>query len=242
MCRILKNELKDGWIMNYKQLSEEAKMKAIETAYTKVQEDMIDWEDEMERMKGTTINYYLSEYHCNNGELDWSYEYNKVHLSSEKLEFDLLSMLKNKEHLLDIWEQLLAISGEYSEICVSISPRNTAVSFTEDYEWEDLEKKLAYIEKYAAEYDVNVDKYIIPVMFGADVREFEELQAEFEQIYKGNGQKIADYVLKQAEEMLGKIKKGIEAQMEHLESEEYVKWVLENNDHNFDFNESGEML
>ncbi|MED2737244.1 hypothetical protein [Bacillus toyonensis] len=228
--------------MKYKLLSEEAKMKAIETAYGKVQEDMIDWEYEMERMKGTTINNYLSEYHCNNGELNWSYEFSKVFLSSEKLEFDLLLMLKQQEHLLDIWKQILDISGEYSEICVSISPRNIAVSFTEDYEWEDLEKKLKYMEKYAAEYGVNVDKYIVPVMFGAKVEEFEELQAEFEKIYKGNGQKIAEYVLKQAEEMLGKIKKGIEDQMEHLESEEYVKWVLENNEHSFDFYESGEML
>ncbi|MGN5650810.1 hypothetical protein [Bacillus sp. Brlt_9] len=228
--------------MNYSQLSEEAKKKAIETAYAKVQEEMIDWEDEMERMKGTTINYYLSEYHSNNGELNWSIEHNKVLLSSEKLEFDIPSMLKNKKDLLEIWEQIIDISGEYYEIAVSLSPRNTAVSFTEDYDWDDLEKKLKYMEKYGPEYGVDVDKYMIPVMFGADIEGFEDLKAEFEKILKGNGQKVADYVLKQVEEMLEKIKNGIEAQIEYLESEEYVKLMLQNSPHIFEFDESGEML
>ncbi|MED2737243.1 hypothetical protein [Bacillus toyonensis] len=225
--------------MKYNQLSEEARKQAIKTAFDIVQEKMIDYSYEKQIM-GDIAKNYLFEFHCDNEELDWEYEYGRVDFPITKLNFNLEKILSDNEHLLEVWKHIVEVGTENSEIEVEVAGMFPVASFKDDYEWEDLEEKLEYMKKYAAEYGINVDKYEVQLMFGADIEQFGELQAEFEQILRKNGLKVANYVLKKASEMVGKIRVGIEGHIKYLKSEEYVKEYLEKNNHIFEFNKSGE--
>ncbi|MGN5650811.1 hypothetical protein [Bacillus sp. Brlt_9] len=227
--------------MRYNQLSEGAKNRAVVTAFEEVQEKKIDYSYEKQIMRELAQNS-LFEFHCKSKNVDWEYEYGLVDFTITDITINLESLLSDNVKLLDVWKEIMNVSTEKCEIEVEVLGRYPIANFKEDYEWENIEKKLEYMKLYAAEYDINVDKYEIQLIFGANIEQFVGLRDEFEIILRKNGLKIANYVLKKAIEMVGKMTASIDGHIKYIKSEEYVKEYLENNNDVFDFDISGERL
>ncbi|MCK2000290.1 hypothetical protein MZM54_02665 [[Brevibacterium] frigoritolerans] len=83
--------------MKYSELNEKAKKQAVWSVFEDVQL-RINWESENEWIK-ERIAEILEEYHCYDKEVEYKYEYSRVHFGWIEPEFDVEKLLKRKASL-----------------------------------------------------------------------------------------------------------------------------------------------
>ena len=228
--------------MKFTELDEKAKNNAIYEVYDEVQE-RICWDFEFEDINNR-ISEILDQYHCYEKEIRFEYNYGRVYFPTIETDFEVEELLKDRQDLKELLEELEEQSDGYSSLYFAFSSSKTEVSYFVDYSSrKDVEEMWEFVKKYADEFELDIKNIEISLMFGGDpYRHQTEIVDLFKEVMQKNGDKIAEYLLPKVEEMREKIVEAIERPLKYLESYEYVGDYLREFPDEFEFDEEGNRL